>query len=272
MSRKEAIRGLTVDLNVFEAGSLQFSLLAKRRRDIDLEDSGGMLFQPVATEKPSLSDIHRPIHEPEPIGGKKAMQRRSVVGAEGQRPHRLEDAMHLAETEGPFRFRIDAVDPIEGKKNIIKALAREQEFTGIHDSEINVLNQLSGFLDHLRNQVDTCDGMSHSFEKEAGSPAAAADVENPTRNFKMCVENPFLHGKKIKSTVLLHSLLAGKGFLVPQFLLSQIHQVRFPSLVAISILQNFRRVLKEFFGTRRRTGRGQSCARKFSVQLHKAES
>ena len=249
MSRKEAIRGLTVDLNVFEAGSLQFSLLAKRRRDIDLEDSGGMLFQPVATEKPSLSDIHRPIHEPEPIGGKKAVQRRSVVGTEGQRPHRFEDAMHLTETERPFRFRIDAVDPIEGKKNIIKALAREQEFTGIHDSEINVLNQLSGFLDHLRNQVDTCDGMSHSLEKEAGSPAAAADVEDPTRRLKMDLENSLLHRKKIKFAVLLQRLLTGKGFFVLQFLLGEIHRPRFPVLVAQGILQGFCRFLKEFFGT-----------------------
>jgi hypothetical protein len=249
MSRKEAIRGLTVDLNVFEAGSLQFSLLAKRRRDIDLEDSGGMLFQPVATEKPSLSDIHRPIHEPEPIGGKKAMQRRSVVGTEGQRPHRFENAMHLAETERPFRFRIDAVDPIEGKKNIIKTLARKQEFTGIHDSEINALNQLSGFLDHLRNEVDACNGMSQSFEKEAGSPAAAADVENPTRNTKMGIENSLLHRKKIEPAVLFHSLLAGKGFLVPQFLLGEIHRPRLPVLVAQGILQGFCRFLKEFFGT-----------------------
>jgi hypothetical protein len=248
MSRKEAIRGLTVDLNVFEAGSLQFSLLAKRRRDIDLEDSGGMLFQPVATEKPSLSDIHRPIHEPETIGGKKAMQRRSVVGTEGQRPHRFEDAMHLAETEGPFGFRIDAVDPIEGKKNIIQALAREQEFTSIHDSEINALNQLSGFLDHLWDQVDPCDGMAHSLEKKTRSSATAADVQDAPRRLKMDPENPFFHGEKIKLTVLLQSLLAGKGFLVPQFLLGEIHRPRFPDLVVQDILQGFCTFLKEFLG------------------------
>jgi hypothetical protein len=177
------------------------------------------------------------------------MQRRSVVGAEGQRPHRFENAIHLAETERPFRFRIDAVDPIEGKKNIIKTLAREQEFTGIHDSKIDTLNQLTGFLDHLRNQVDTCNGMAHSLEKKARSSATAADVENPTRNFKMCAENPFLHGKKIKLAVLLHSLLAGKGFFVPQFLLSEIHRPRFPVLVAQGILQGFSRFLKEFFAT-----------------------
>jgi hypothetical protein len=249
MSRKEAIRGLTVDLNVFEAGSLQFSLLAKRRRDIDLEDSGGMLFQPVAAEKPPLGDIHPPIHEPEPIGGKKAMQRRSVVGTEGQRPHRFEDAMHLAETEGPFRFRIDTVDPIEGKKNIIEALAREQEFTGIHDFELHSLDEPACLLDHLRDQVDPCDGMAHSLEKKARSTATAADVQDPTRRLKMDIENPFFHGKKIKSTVLLHSLLAGKGFLVPQFLLGEIHRPRFPVLVAQGILQGICRFLKEFFGT-----------------------
>jgi hypothetical protein len=260
MSRKEAIRGLTVDLNVFESGSLQFSFLAKRGRDIDLEDSGRVLFQPVATEKPSLSDIHCPIHEPEPIGGNKAMQRRSIVGTEDQRPHRLENPMDLAETEGSFRFWIDAVDPIEGKKNIIEALTREQEFTGIHDFELDSLNELGCFLDHLRNEVDACNRMTHSLEKKARSSAAAADVQDPTRRPKMEIENPFFHGEKIELTVLFQRLLAGKSFLIPQFLLGEIHRPRFPVLVAQGILMGFCRFLKEFFGTALR-GAGKEIAR-----------
>jgi hypothetical protein len=251
MSRKEAVRGLTIDLNVFEAGSLQFSPLAKRRRDIDLEDSGGMLFQPVAAEKPPLGDIHSPVHEPEPIGGKEAPQRRSVVGTEGQRPHRFEDAMHLAETERPFRFRIDAVDPIKGKKNIVEALTRKLELTRIHDFELDSLNELGCFLDHLRNQVNTGNGVAHSLEKKARSSTTTADVEDPTRNSKMRSKDPFLNWEKIELTVLLQRLLAGKGFLVPQFLVGKIHPPRFPVLVAHNILQGFCRFLKEFLGTPR---------------------
>jgi hypothetical protein len=50
-------------------------------------------------------------------------------------------------------------------------------------------------------------------------------------------------------TVLLQRLLAGKGFLVPQFLVGKIHRPRFPVLVAYNILQGFCRFLKEFLGT-----------------------
>ena len=258
MSRKEAVRGLTVDLNVFEAGSLQFSPLAKRRREIDLEDSGGMLFQPVAAEKPSLSNIHPPIHKPEPIGGEKAPQRRSVVGTEGQKPHRFEDAMHLAEAERPFRFRIDTVDPIEGKKNIVEALIRKLEFTGIHHSEIDALNQLARFLNHLRYYVYACNGVSHSLEKNARSPTAATNVEDPTGNGKILLEDSFLHMKKIEPTVLLQSLLAGKGFFVLQFLRSEIHRPQFPVLIVETILQGFYRFLKGFLRIRYRAGAWES--------------
>jgi hypothetical protein len=249
MSRKEAIRGLTVDLNVFEADSLQFSLLAKRRRDIGLENARGMLFQPISAEKSTFRDVQNQIDHPETVGWKKAQQGSGIVGTESQRPLRLENPMNPSEAKRSFRFGIDVVDAIEGKQDIVKAFLLEVKITGIHDPEIDAFDQVAGLLDHLGDKVDACNCMSHFLEEKARSPAAAADVQDPTRRLKMDLENPFFHGKKIKFAVLLQRLLTGKGFFVPQFLLGEIHLPRFPVLVAHGILQGFCRFLKEFFGT-----------------------
>jgi hypothetical protein len=252
MSENGAIRGLTIDFNLSEAYPLEFPLLPERGRDIDFEDPGGMLFQPIATEKPSSGHIQHPIDDPEPIGGKEAQQRGGIVGTESQRPHRFENPMDFAKAERSFRFRIDAVNPVEGKKNIVKALIRKQKVTGIHNSEINAMDKLSGFLYHLRHEVNACNGVPHSREKKACSPATAADVEHPTGNIKMRFEDPFLHREKIKFAVLLQSLLTRKGFFVPQFLLGEIHQSSFPDLEITFILQNFFKIHKRFVGIARR--------------------
>ena len=249
MSENGVIGGLTIDFNLPEAYSLEFPLLSERRRDVDLKDPRGMLFQPVATEKPSFCHIQHPIDEPEAIGGKEAQQRSGIVGTESQRPHRFENPLDLAEAECSFRFRIDAVNAVEGEQDIVKALVRKHEITGIHDSEIDALHQLAGLLDHLRNNVDASNGMSHSLEKKARSPATTADIEDCSRLSEMAVEDPLFHGEQIELTVLLQSLLTGKSFFIPHFLLSEIHQSLFLVLGVGSILQDLSDFHKEFVGT-----------------------
>jgi hypothetical protein len=91
--------------------------------------------------------------------------------------------------------------------------------------------------------------MSHSLEKEAGSSATAANVEDPARNPEMSAQDSFLHRKEIKSTVLFQRLFAGKGFLVPQFLFGEIHQPLFPVLEVGAILQDLFEFRKSFLGT-----------------------
>jgi hypothetical protein len=156
--------------------------------------------------------------------------------------------MDLAKAVRPFQFRIDAVNPVEGKKNIIEALIRKPKVTGIHDSEINALNQLARLLDHLRDKVDACDRMSHSLEEKARSTATAADVEDPTGSFKMGFENSFLHRKKVKPAVLLQSLFTGKGVFISQFLLGKFHPLLFRAFKLAAILHNLCKFHKKIIG------------------------
>jgi hypothetical protein len=272
MSENGTIRGLTVDFNLSETDPIEFPFLPAWRGDVGFENSRGVFFQAVPAKQSSPSHVQKPIGQPESVRRDQNLKGKAIVRAENKGVPCLENPTDLSQAAPPFLFGIYVVNAVEGKKDIVKDVVFKAEITGIHRSEVDAFNQLARFLDHLRNEVDACNGMSHSFEKEARSPATAADVEDPTRNFKMGAENPLLHREKIKSAVLLDRLPAGKGFFVPQFLLSQIHQILFPFPVAISILQDFRRVLKGFFGTNRRTGRRQSRAQKFSVHLHKAES
>ncbi len=249
MSENGVIGGLTIDFNLPEAYSLEFTLLSERRRDEDLEDPRGMLFQPVAAEKPSFFHIQHPIDDPEAIGRKEAQQRSGIVGTESQRSHRFENPMDLAEAERSFRYRIDAVNAVEREQDIVKALIVKHQLTGIHDSKIDSLHQITGGLYHLRNDIDPRNGMAHPFKEKACSPATTADIKDCSGLSEMPVEDPLFHGEQIGLTVLLQSLLMRKGFFIPHFLLGEIHQSLFPVLGVGSIVQDLSDFHKEFVGT-----------------------
>ena len=249
MSENGAIRGLTIDCNLSEAYPLEFPFLPAWHCDVSFENSRRVFFQAIPAEQSSPFGVQQPINQPESVRGDQSLEGKCVVGAENKGVPWLENPIDLTQAATPFLLGIYVVYPVEGKYDIVKALVFKDEITGIHDSEVDAFHQLAGLLDHLRNNVDACNGMPHSLEKKTRSPATAADVENPTRNTKMGIENSLLHRKKIESAVLLHSLPAGKGFLVPQFLLGEIHRPRLPVLVAQGILQGFCRFLKEFFVT-----------------------
>ncbi len=144
---------------------------------------------------------------------------------------------------------MNAVNPIERKKDIVEGFIFEFQGACIHHLEFHAIDQFPGRLDHLRNNVDAGNGMSHSLEKKACSPATAADIKDCSGLSEMHVEDPLFHGEQIEVTVLLQSLLMGKSFFIPHFLLSEIHQSLFPVLGVGSILQDLSDFHKEFVGT-----------------------
>ena len=144
---------------------------------------------------------------------------------------------------------MNAVNPIERKKDIVEGFIFEFQGACIHHLEFHAMDQLPSLLNHLRNNVDAGNGMSHSLEKKACSPATAADVEDPARNIKMRIEDSFFHREKIELTVLLQGLLTRKSFFVPHFLIGEHHHSLLPVLWVGSILHDLSEFHKGFVRT-----------------------
>jgi hypothetical protein len=203
MSENGVIGGLPIDFNLSEAYLLKFPLLSEWHCDVGFENSRRVFFKAVPAEQSSPSDIQQPIHQPESVRGEQALKGKGIVGAESKRMLRPENPVDFTQAETPFFFGIYVVYPVEGEQNIVEALAIKHERAGIHDPEINAFHQLAGHLNHLRNNVNTSNGMSHSLEKKACSPATTADVKNCSGLREMPIEDSLFHGEKIELAVLL---------------------------------------------------------------------
>ena len=255
MSGDRVIGRLTIDLDFSEAQALELLPLPMGNCDVGFENPRRVFFEAIPAEQTCPLDVQQPVVQPKTVGRDQGSERNCVVGAKNKGMLWLENPMDLIQAVIPFLFGEDIVYPVEGEKNIVEALVCELEVTGIHDCEINAINQFARLRDHLWNNVDARDGMSHSLEKKARSAAAAADVEDPGRNSKMHFKDSFLHGEEIKLAVLVQSLLMGKNFFVLLFLLGEVHRPLPPVLEMEAMLQDLSRFHKTSVGSNESTKR-----------------